>query len=251
MTSIARPLFRAGWYPRGSPAVTFIDSSTLRRSPWRRIEPQCRVDIAGVAGLDVEVPAKVSTLLIDMNSLSRSGNNDSGKPGAIQRFDLRADHRLVLAEAGVDQHRRVALREKIAVRHRIAPRARGIGADRGRRARTDSAARRACPWRERGNSAGKPLVSQASERRGLRQTDMAQTYRAWSSKGREQGSRLGRAAESACHRVFAPALRLRALRSRSGGSSSLFRRARLVVLRGPRCRSPACLRAIVARHCEG
>ena len=33
------------------------------------------------------------------------------------------------SEAGVDQHRRVALREQVAVRHRIAARAGGIGAD--------------------------------------------------------------------------------------------------------------------------
>ena len=31
----------------------------------------------------LKCPAKLSTLLIDMNSLSRSGNIDSGSPGAI------------------------------------------------------------------------------------------------------------------------------------------------------------------------
>jgi hypothetical protein len=31
----------------------------------------------------LKCPAKVSTLLIDMNSLSRSGNIDSGNRGAI------------------------------------------------------------------------------------------------------------------------------------------------------------------------
>ena len=64
-----------------------------------------------------------------MNSFSRSGNSDSGRPGAISDSICAADRRLVLAEAGVDQHGGIALRQQIAVRHRIAARAGRIGAD--------------------------------------------------------------------------------------------------------------------------
>ena len=46
-----------------------------------------------------------------------------------QRLDLSADHGLILAEAGIDQKRCVALGQQVAVRHRIAARAARIGAD--------------------------------------------------------------------------------------------------------------------------
>src|SRR5262249_17495908 len=46
-----------------------------------------------------------------------------------QRLDLRADGRLVLAEAGVDQHGGIALRQQVAVGHRKSTRAGRIRAD--------------------------------------------------------------------------------------------------------------------------
>jgi hypothetical protein len=46
-----------------------------------------------------------------------------------QLLDLAADRRLVLAEAGVDQHGAVGLGEQVAVRHREAAGARRIGAN--------------------------------------------------------------------------------------------------------------------------
>ena len=77
----------------------------------------------------LKCPAKVSTLLIDMNSLSRNGNSDNGDFGGDQRLDLRDDELLVLAEPGVDQHRGVGLLQQVAVRHRVAARAGGVRTD--------------------------------------------------------------------------------------------------------------------------
>src|SRR5262249_18623975 len=79
-----------------------------------------------------------------------------------------ADHRLVLAEAGVDQHRRVTLREQVAVRNRIAERAAGIGADaavEGEGVLQDVE----LALRERGNSAGETVRLASFSGRGLRQ----------------------------------------------------------------------------------
>ena len=84
ITSIARPCLPSSMVSARVTAVTFIDRQDVAAVRLgAEIEPQRRVDVAGVALSMLKCPAKVSTLLIDMNSLSRSGNSDSGEPGAI------------------------------------------------------------------------------------------------------------------------------------------------------------------------
>ena len=93
------------------------------------IEPQRGVDIGGVAGLDVEMPGKALDIVDRHEFVEPQREHRQRQPRRDQRLDLPADHRLVLAEAGVDQHGGVGLRQEVAVRHRKAARARRIRAD--------------------------------------------------------------------------------------------------------------------------
>ena len=105
----------------------FQDAPAVRLGA--EIEPQRRIDIAGVALLDVEVPGE-RFHVVDRHELVQPQREQRQRQGGRdQRLDLGADRRLVLAEAGVDQHGGVALRQQVAVRHRKSARAGRIGAD--------------------------------------------------------------------------------------------------------------------------
>ena len=105
----------------------FEDAAAVRLGA--EIEPQRRVDIAGVAGLDIEMPRERLDVIDRHEFVEAQRKQRQRQAWRDQRFDLRADCRLVLAKAGVDQHRRVALRDEVAVRHRIAACACGVRAD--------------------------------------------------------------------------------------------------------------------------
>ena len=130
MTSIARPCLPSSIVSARVTAVTFIDFQDVAAVRLgAEIEPQRGVDIAGVAWLDVEMPGEGLDVVDRHELVQPQREQRQRQPGAISDSICGADHRLVLAEAGVDQQRGVALRQQIAVRHRIAARARRIGAD--------------------------------------------------------------------------------------------------------------------------
>jgi hypothetical protein len=79
--------------------------------------------------LDVEVPGEVLDIVDRHELVEPQREQRQRQPRCDQRFDLAADRAFVLAEARVDEHRGVALRQEVAVRYRKAACTCGIGAD--------------------------------------------------------------------------------------------------------------------------